>query len=315
MKKECGKCHGNGGREVRVSGGRSMWGGRLPDRREWKRCDVCNGSGTNPDYRTKSCRNCWNTIEYSAKTDSSKVPDLCPSCREKARSEKNRQREARQYQPRREERPRYERPRQDDKWQEKPCQGLKGESGCSSRSTIRYRTDWNRIPDLCPACIAKIKARKAENEAKWREKPCKRCSNPVKYNTDWSHPPELCKSCLEKAKAEWQEQPCKGCGATIRYNVNWAHPPNYCKTCKENRPQRHYRNEIPDRNDNADAGSIPGFKSGTWDEGKVFGDPETGTTTHLHRHKDGTTISTFEDDELKGRYNFDTGEDETPGRD
>lgn len=200
VNKDCGRCHGKGGREITVKGGRGMWGGRLPDHREWKRCDACGGSGTNPDYRTKSCRNCWNTIEYSARTDSSKVPDLCPSCREKARNEKNREREARQNQPRREERRYDSRPKQDSNWREKSCEGLKGESGCSSRNTIRYRTDWNRIPDLCPDCIAKIKARKAENEAKWREKPCGRpgCIEKVRYMIDWDHPPKICKTCKEK---------------------------------------------------------------------------------------------------------------------
>ena len=194
MNKDCGRCHGKGGREI-ILKGRGFFGGQL---KEWKKCDTCHGSGVNPDYRTKSCAGCWKTIEYRSKTPSEKVSTHCPDCRTRLRNEKERERLNRQNQPGQQQQPRHEqRPSYDDKWQEKPCPGLKGESGCGSRNTIRYRTDWSRIPDLCPDCIAKIKSRKVESEAKWKEKPCKRCSNPVKYSTDWDHPPEYCKKCTD----------------------------------------------------------------------------------------------------------------------
>ena len=183
------------------------------------KCDVCHGSGINPDYRSKSCRNCWNTIEYSARTDSSKVPDLCPSCREKARNEKNREREARQHQPRREERPRFEqRPRQDDKWQEKSCPGLKGESGCSSRNTIRYRTDWNRIPDLCPECIAKIKAKQAERNANTLTGRCEKCGGETRYDRS-RKPPRFCKKCNDERQANKRTKACPYCSKEIVWYV------------------------------------------------------------------------------------------------
>lgn len=81
-------------------------------------------------------------------------------------------------------------------WHEKKCPGLKGESYCGN--IIKYRDDWERVPDICPECRDKAKRAKADREAKMREKPC-----------------------------------AGGCGATIKYSIDWEHPPNYCKDCKE----------------------------------------------------------------------------------
>lgn len=63
---------------------------------------------------------------------------------------------------------------------------------------------------------------------------------------------------------------------------------------------------------------VPGLHRKDWqnprgDTGKVLSnDDEPDTETHLHHHKDGTTISTYKDGKPVGRYNFDTGKDETP---
>ena len=75
------------------------------------------------------------------------------------------------------------------------------------------------------------------------------------------------------------------------------------------------RDEMPDYNPNRDAGEIPGFESGYWgpnqrgDTGKVLrnDDDPTVTSTHLHKHPDGITISTFRPDGVVERFNFDTG--------
>ena len=204
-------------------------------------------------------------------------------------------------------------------WAEKTCPGLKGGSYCGN--TIKYRKDWDKIPDICPSCREKIKALKAQREAEWREKSCAGCGSTIKYNINWAKIPDLCKSCIEKKKAEWQEKRCQtaGCINTVRYNVNWDHIPNFCAKCKaehQNNP-RGRRNFIPNDNPNTDANSIPGFRSGTYpnrdDAGKVMDDTrDPNHSTHIHRHPDGTTISSFEDGNVTGRYNFNTGEDETP---
>lgn len=87
------------------------------------------------------------------------------------------------------------------KWREKSCPGLKGESYCGK--TIRYRTDWDKVPDICPDCRVRAKAQKAERDAKMREKLCagRDCRNMVNYSIDWEHPPSFCKPCSEKRKA------------------------------------------------------------------------------------------------------------------
>lgn len=91
------------------------------------------------------------------------------------------------------------------KWQEKSCSGLKGQS-CGK--TIRYRVDWDKVPDICPDCREKAKQAKAEREAKKREKPC-----------------------------------AGGCGRMIQYNIDWEHPPNFCNECKEKRSRKHESNQ------------------------------------------------------------------------
>lgn len=73
------------------------------------------------------------------------------------------------------------------------------------------------------------------------------------------------------------------------------------------------RHDMPDFNPNSDAGSIPGFRSGTWygerpgEIGKVFEDAGDSIYTHLHKHPDGLTISTKYPDGHVDRYNFNTG--------
>ncbi len=93
------------------------------------------------------------------------------------------------------------------KWREKSCPGLKGEGYCGK--TIRYRIDWDKIPDICPDCREKAKRVKAERDSKMREKTCagRGCSNTVRYSTDWEHPPSFCKSCSEKRKAFQAQYP------------------------------------------------------------------------------------------------------------
>jgi hypothetical protein len=70
------------------------------------------------------------------------------------------------------------------------------------------------------------------------------------------------------------------------------------------------RNFVPPNNPNADAGSVPGFHSGAWqnqrgDTGKVLQDDnEPGISTHLHQHPDGLTISTYRDGKPPERFTF-----------
>lgn len=97
---------------------------------------------------------------------------------------------------------------------------------------------------------------------------------------------------------------CKECNRRIRYNINkHGSGPHYCQKC---------------------ADKIPGFNTQHWtnkrgDVGKILTDEnEPGRSTHIHKHPDGITISTYEEDPTTGkekpigRYNFNTGEDETP---
>lgn len=181
---------------------------------EWVRCDVCGGSGVNPNYREKYCEYSGCSTKIGYHKDADHPPKYCSYHKGVVQQERTQ----RSQQPRHEQRPAYQqKPRQDDKWQEKPCPGLKGESGCSSRNTIRYRTDWSRIPDLCPACIAKIKEKKAENAAKWQEKPCpglrgeSGCASrsTIKYRTDWDRIPDICPDCVSKIKARKAQNDAK----------------------------------------------------------------------------------------------------------
>lgn len=93
------------------------------------------------------------------------------------------------------------------KWREKSCPGLKGQSYCGK--TIKYRVDWDKVPDICPDCREKAKRAKAEREAKMREKPCARdgCRNMVSYSIDWEHSPSFCKSCSDKRKTLQAQYP------------------------------------------------------------------------------------------------------------
>lgn len=89
---------------------------------------------------------------------------------------------------------------EEQKWREKPCPGLKGQSYCGK--TIRYRTDWDNVPDICPDCREKAKEAKAQREANMREKPCAgECGNTIRYNLNWDNVPNLCKECQGKLKA------------------------------------------------------------------------------------------------------------------
>ena len=82
------------------------------------------------------------------------------------------------------------------KWKEKRCEGFDGAS-CSNN--IKYNVDWDKVPNLCPSCIAKAKAKREADKAKWKEKPCAGgCGNSIKYNTDWDNPPNFCESCKKK---------------------------------------------------------------------------------------------------------------------
>jgi hypothetical protein len=73
------------------------------------------------------------------------------------------------------------------------------------------------------------------------------------------------------------------------------------------------RDEVPEFNPNPDAGSIPGFHSGVWpgdrpgELGKIMHDDNDPVHTHLHRHPDGLTISTYYPDGSIEGFNFNTG--------
>lgn len=75
-----------------------------------------------------------------------------------------------------------EREAEAQKWRETSCK--------KCGQTIRYRIEWNRIPDLCPSC------RQQERE-KWRETVCRVCGRSIRYNVEWLHIPSVCKSCKE----------------------------------------------------------------------------------------------------------------------
>ena len=80
------------------------------------------------------------------------------------------------------------------------------ETRCSQCGvTIRYRTDWNYIPDLCRKCLDK-------KQAEWKEKRCTNCGTIIRYNVNWDYVPDLCTSCFEKQKAEWKERRCANSG-------------------------------------------------------------------------------------------------------
>ncbi len=95
ISKDCGRCKGTGQMN---KGYKDIWG-------TWhktQRCDVCGGSGRNPDYREKRCEyhgGCYTTIVYSAKANH--PPTLCPHhkevvAREKQEANAKRERENRE---------------------------------------------------------------------------------------------------------------------------------------------------------------------------------------------------------------------------
>jgi len=179
MDRQCGRCKGSG---LIRKPYKDMWGGR----HEMQYCDVCGRNGVNPNYRERNCERCGRAVAYHK--DAKFPPKYCNGCKSIVAAE----RQAKQQ----------ERERQALMWREKPCPGLKGGTYCGN--TIKYRTDWDRIPDLCQSCRDKLKAHKVEREAKWREKPC-----------------------------------AGGCGRTIRYSIDWEHPPSFCADCKQRRQHRH----------------------------------------------------------------------------
>lgn len=156
-------------------------------------CRACGGTGINKDLWSTRCERCRTEIIYKAGTN---TPQFCKSCR--------------------------------DIDLEKPC----AQMGCTN--VIRYKVGWKNVSNyckrcenkrregwsastcpgtgmwgcgkliwsppgkrftLCPDCSAK---KKAEEAAKWKEKPCRNCGKPVPYRVDWEHPPTLCKDCKEK---------------------------------------------------------------------------------------------------------------------
>lgn len=180
MERQCGKCKGQGGRyrenRNRPKGGLASW---YTSSKEWIKCDVCNGSGVNPNYREKQCERCYRTIGYHK--DAQYPPKYCQSCKGIVAQEKA----AKQR----------ERERQNAMWREKSCPGLKGQGYCGK--TIKYRVDWDKIPDICSDCRNKAKAQKAERDSKRRTKPCKRCGSEIVYYTDGKEF-DFCKSCNDQ---------------------------------------------------------------------------------------------------------------------
>jgi len=139
---------------------KDIWGGRHNE----QKCDKCGGSGRNPDYRETRCQyhgGCYTTIVYSAK--SSHPPTLCPHhkevvARERQEANANRERNNRE----RQQHQQTQRTSSNSKWQEKRCPGFNGET---CYNTIKYRTDWDHIPDLCPSCKEKAKAARSQKHS------------------------------------------------------------------------------------------------------------------------------------------------------
>lgn len=130
---------------------------------------------------------------------------------------------------------RNSRPSSESNWREKSCPGTGG-NYCGN--TIKYRTDWDNIPDLCPSCKNSAKANRQQRLPRqsrddgWREKTC-RCGGTIRYRYNWNRIPDLCPNCIAAEKNKWREKPCPECGKAIRYSTDWDHPPNICKSCKE----------------------------------------------------------------------------------
>lgn len=75
-------------------------------------------------------------------------------------------------------------------WHEKSCK--------KCGAPIRYRDDWNHIPNYCKECKANFDAEKQAREKLKHEKPCRGCGKPIIYYDDWTHIPNYCKECREK---------------------------------------------------------------------------------------------------------------------
>ena len=171
-------------------------------------CRACGGSGSNHKLWVSNCARCYCEITYPV--GSAHPPTHCRNCKEQMRAEKQAQ------------------------WREKYC------SGCGT--TIKYRIDWDKIPDLCSSCKEKRRRERDEQKAKWREKSCSKCGAIIKYNVDWNKIPDLCKSCIEKvkteraeAKAKWIHKSCGNCGTDFTYHKDTPADriPKYCKPCRE----------------------------------------------------------------------------------
>jgi len=73
------------------------------------------------------------------------------------------------------------------------------------------------------------------------------------------------------------------------------------------------RDTVPSFNPNPDRGSIPGFRSGVaygprpGEVNKILKNTGDPISTHLHKHPDGITISTYRSGVPIERYNFNTG--------
>jgi hypothetical protein len=220
MAKQCGKCKGTGWLGKRQSIGLQQF---ISGNTGGRRCDVCDGSGNDLRWTEKSCEKCgWRKIEY--RRDWSNPPKYCDSCKDTVRREK--------------EQKQREREQENAKWREKSCRGLKGQGYCGK--TIKYRIDWNRIPDICPDCIAKSKAEKAQREANKRTKPCKHCGKTLTYYIGGKEF-DYCKECNE-----WKEKACAtgDCANQVRYKVYFDNPPNYCDACKEKRRSHSNKRQI-----------------------------------------------------------------------
>lgn len=216
----------------------------LDKARKWVDCRPCNGTGSNPNLWSTRCERCRTEIIYKAH---SATPQFCKDCR--------------------------------NVQLQKSC----GQLGCSN--TIRYNVGWNNVATYCRNCETKRQQgwsastcpgssffgcgkliwsppgkkfnlcqdcsarKKAEDEAKWREKRCagfkgETCYNTFRYMADWDKVPDLCPSCREKAKqakvdrdAKMREKTCaaRNCRNSFKYSVDWEHPPNFCKSCNDKR--------------------------------------------------------------------------------
>ena len=198
MAKPCGKCKGKG--KVFLRGKWTEWDKIMGF--NMGTCPVCGGSCNDPNWGSKSCPGwktwCFNTIDYKYGWDN--VPDYCPGCLQRKRDEERQEREKSRQSGQRSSGSYSSssggaRSNQSSGWLEKTCNGPKGGPYCGN--TIRYRQDWSKIPDLCPGCIAKIKAAKAERESRKRTKTCPNCRGEIVYFVGEKEY-EYCRACGDK---------------------------------------------------------------------------------------------------------------------